>query len=59
MDLQQLYSKEKLKLIKRAGKLGLGTAYIDGAKNSKGDFIFLMDADFSHHVKFKIIFFIK
>lgn len=49
-DLQKHYSEEKLKLLKRPGKLGLGTAYIDGAKLSKGDFIFLMDADFSHHV---------
>jgi len=49
-ELQKFYSEEKLKLLKRPGKLGLGTAYIDGAKYSKGDFIFLMDADFSHHV---------
>ena len=48
--MQKHYSEEKLKLLKRASKLGLGTAYIDGAKCSKGDFIFLMDADFSHHV---------
>jgi len=54
--LQKLYSEEKLKLLKRAGKLGLGTAYIDGAKCSKGDFILLMDADFSHHVSFFIIY---
>jgi len=48
--LQKFYSEKKLKLLKRPGKLGLGTAYIDGAKYSNGDFIFLMDADFSHHV---------
>ena len=34
----------------RAGKLGLGTAYVDGLKLCTGDFIILMDADFSHHV---------
>jgi dolichol-phosphate mannosyltransferase len=44
-------NKNKLHLIERKGKLGLGTAYIDGFKWSldKGyDFIFEMDADFSH-----------
>ena len=40
-----------LHLIERAGKLGLGTAYIEGFKwsLSKGyDFVYEMDADFSH-----------
>lgn len=46
--------KEKVKLLRRPGKLGLGTAYIDGYKKCTGDFIFLMDADFSHHPKFLI-----
>lgn len=41
---------KKIKLLKREGKLGLGTAYIEGAKLAEGDFIFLMDADLSHHV---------
>lgn len=41
---------KKIKLLNRPGKLGLGTAYIDGFNLSEGDFIFLMDADFSHHV---------
>jgi len=49
-ELQKFYTEEKLKILLRGGKLGLGTAYIDGAKYSKGDFIILMDADFSHHV---------
>lgn len=38
-------------LIKRAGKLGLGSAYITGFKKAlalKADLIFEMDADFSH-----------
>ena len=39
-------------ILSRAGKLGLGTAYRDGLKKASGDFIFLMDADFSHHPKF-------
>ena len=39
-------------MVQRAGKLGLGTAYIAGFKWSiehKYDFIFEMDADFSHN----------
>ena len=41
----------RLNLIERAGKLGLGTAYITGFKWALGhgyDYIFEMDADFSH-----------
>lgn len=43
---------EKLHLIERTGKQGLGTAYITGFKyalKNKFDFIFEMDADFSHN----------
>ena len=43
---------ETLFLIKRTSKLGLGTAYITGFKWALGkqyDFIFEMDADFSHN----------
>ncbi|KAK1759171.1 dolichol-phosphate mannosyltransferase subunit 1 [Echria macrotheca] len=36
----------------RTGKLGLGTAYVHGLKFAKGNFIVIMDADFSHHPKF-------
>ena len=42
----------KLHLVERAGKLGLGTAYIAGFKwaiEHKYDYIFEMDADFSHN----------
>jgi dolichol-phosphate mannosyltransferase len=42
----------KVHVIHRAGKLGLGTAYIAGfrwALERKYDFIFEMDADFSHN----------
>ena len=43
---------DRLFIIERAGKLGLGTAYITGFKWSiekKYDYIFEMDADFSHN----------
>jgi dolichol-phosphate mannosyltransferase len=42
----------KLHMIQRSGKLGLGTAYITGFKwaiEHKYDYIFEMDADFSHN----------
>jgi dolichol-phosphate mannosyltransferase len=32
--------------------LGLGTAYVHGLQFAKGDFVIIMDADFSHHPKF-------
>lgn len=56
-EMQQGYNtpdETKLHLLKRAGKLGLGTAYITGFKYclSKGyEFILEMDADFSHDPK--------
>ena len=49
-SLQKEFS-DRLNLIERAGKLGLGTAYITGFKWALGhgyDYIFEMDADFSH-----------
>lgn len=51
-ELQRLYGEEKIILLKRAGKLGLGSAYMDGIKKCSGNYIILMDADFSHHPKF-------
>jgi len=51
-NLQQKYSQNSLNLIKREGKLGLGTAYITGFKwalNNNYDYICEMDADFSHN----------
>ena len=36
----------------RSGKLGLGTAYVHGMKFATGNFVIIMDADFSHHPKF-------
>ncbi len=49
---QQIAYPERLHLIEREGKLGLGTAYITGFKwalEKDYDFIFEMDADFSHN----------
>ena len=49
--LQKEYPKS-LHLLERKGKLGLGTAYIAGFKWSlerQYDFVFEMDADFSHN----------
>ncbi len=43
---------ERLHLVERSGKLGLGTAYVTGFKwalEHGYDFIFEMDADFSHN----------
>lgn len=50
-DLQQKF-KDRLFIESRAGKLGLGTAYIHGFKWALAndyDYIFEMDADFSHN----------
>ena len=44
--------QDRLFLIERSGKLGLGTAYIRGFKwaiEEQYDYIFEMDADFSHN----------
>ena len=51
-DMQTRYPG-KLHLLKRAGKLGLGTAYLDGfrwglARPERYRYFFEMDADFSH-----------
>ncbi len=50
-NLQEEFS-EKLHIIERKGKLGLGTAYIAGfrwALENGYEYIFEMDADFSHN----------
>lgn len=50
-SLQKEYSN-RLFLLQREGKLGLGTAYITGFKwalSHQYDYIFEMDADFSHN----------
>ena len=49
-DLQKEF-KDRLFIVERQGKQGLGTAYIAGFKwalEKKYDFVFEMDADFSH-----------
>jgi dolichol-phosphate mannosyltransferase len=46
---------EQVKVIHRARKLGLGTAYVEGFKcalKDSADYIFEMDADFSHDSKY-------
>jgi dolichol-phosphate mannosyltransferase len=50
-ELQEIYGSKHVVIHSRPGKMGLGSAYIDGLKKCKGDFIFLMDADMSHHPK--------
>ncbi len=47
-------TNEKVHVLKRPGKMGLGTAYVAGfrfAIENKFDYIFEMDADFSHDPK--------
>lgn len=50
-QLQKVYPN-KIYLHKRPGKMGLGSAYMDGLKFCKGNFVVLMDADLSHHPKY-------
>lgn len=50
---------KRVKLIERAKKLGLGTAYVEGFKYAlakKYDIIFEMDADFSHDPSYLPVF---
>ena len=51
-SLQKQYGDEKVQILPRKGKLGLGSAYKDGLKLCKGSYVILMDADLSHHPKF-------
>jgi dolichol-phosphate mannosyltransferase len=49
---EMMKTEPRIHLIERAGKLGLGTAYVAGFKYaiaSGVDFVFEMDADFSHN----------
>lgn len=50
-QLQKIYGSNKIVLRPRDKKLGLGTAYIHGIKHATGNFIIIMDADLSHHVR--------
>ena len=59
MQREYNQSDVRLHLVKRPGKLGLGTAYITGFKYAmeKGyDFVLEMDADFSHDPKTSSIY---
>jgi len=51
-SLQQHYGNDKITILSRKGKLGLGTAYIAGLEKCHGNHVILMDADLSHHPKF-------
>eukprot|EP01083_Nonionella_stella_P014205 39935_1 len=51
-NLQFIFSSDIIVLLRRPKKLGLGTAYMDGLKKASGNFIIIMDADFSHHPKY-------
>ncbi|GMR25122.1 MAG: polyprenol monophosphomannose synthase [Ignavibacteria bacterium] len=57
----EMKNNPRIKLIKREKKMGLGTAYIAGFKyalENNYDYIFEMDADFSHDPK-EIPYFLK
>ncbi|KAF7197610.1 Dolichol-phosphate mannosyltransferase subunit 1 [Pseudocercospora fuligena] len=51
-QLIKAYGSNHIVLKPRAGKLGLGTAYVHGLQFATGNFVIIMDADFSHHPKF-------
>ncbi|KAK4053394.1 dolichol-P-mannose synthesis [Microbotryomycetes sp. JL201] len=55
-QLQRAYGKDRIVLRPRPGKLGLGSAYIHALDHCSGDFVVIMDADFSHHPKFLPMF---
>ncbi|KAG5613595.1 hypothetical protein H5410_024876 [Solanum commersonii] len=50
-QLQKVYGEDRILLRPRPRKLGLGTAYIHGLKHASGNFVVIMDADLSHHVR--------
>ena len=43
-----LSGRFRLKVVHRAGKLGLGTAVVEGFAAASADIVGVMDADFSH-----------
>lgn len=51
-ELRTSFGPDHIVLKPRAGKLGLGTAYVHGLQFASGNFVIIMDADFSHHPKF-------
>jgi len=44
----ELARKYRVRVIHRAGKLGLGTAVVEGFRVASADIVGVMDADFSH-----------
>ncbi len=50
--LRDYLGKDIIKVLVRPGKLGLGTAYIDGLKLASGSHVVIMDADISHLPKY-------
>ena len=51
-QLQRIFGESKIVIVSRPGKMGLGSAYMDGLKVCTGEFVFLMDADMSHHPRY-------
>ena len=48
-EFSKIYKRTcKIKFIEREGKMGLGSAYIEGFKRATGGIIFEMDGDLSH-----------
>ena len=43
------HASPRIYIHSRPGKQGLGSAYMDGIKFAKHDFVVIMDADMSHH----------
>lgn len=49
LAIKELQSQNnRVKLLQRPGKMGLGTAILDGLKLAEGEFVGMMDADLSH-----------
>jgi dolichol-phosphate mannosyltransferase len=49
VELQRVFGENRIRLLRRPGKMGLGSAYVAGMKVASGNFVFLMDADMSHN----------
>lgn len=52
MFWQAIYGEKVMKIVLRPGKMGLGTAYMDGLRVITGTHVILMDADMSHHPRY-------
>ncbi|EZG77192.1 dolichol-phosphate mannosyltransferase [Gregarina niphandrodes] len=44
----KVFPEVEMSIVKRSGKLGLGTAYIAGLEKVRGSFVIILDADLSH-----------